>query len=100
MGCIALNVSLDDASLADGERAGEGGLLAEGSDIDGLGVLECAELEGLDAFDGTDVGMVDFGNGYAGGGMFGGSIRLEIDGDSLARLALLGGDVCNVLDGD
>lgn len=32
--------------------------------------------------------------------MVGGSIKLEIDGDSLARLALLGGDFGNALVGD
>ena len=33
-------------------------------------------------------------NGYVTGRAFGGSIRLDIDGDSLARLVLFKGDDC------
>jgi len=38
-------------------------------------------------------------NGYGTGEVFGGSIRLEIEGDALARFALFMGDDCGALNG-
>ena len=96
---VAFEESTDVAVLMGGEMFGDGGLRGEGTGIEGFDEFDCADTEGLEGFDGKDVGMVSLGKGYAGG-MLGGSIKLEIDGDSLARLALLGGDLCNALVGD
>lgn len=96
---VVFEESTDVAVLMGGEMSGDGGFRSKGPGMDGFDELECAGTEGLEGLDGNDVGMVSLGKGYAGG-IFGGSIKLEIDGDSLARLVLLGGDLCNALVGD
>ena len=57
-------------------------------------------MDGLDACASVGVDVDDDALGKkVGEGAFGGSIKLEIDGEALARLTLLTGEMCDVLDG-
>lgn len=96
---VVFEDSTDVAVLTGGGTLGDGGLRSKGLGSDGFDRLDGAGTEGLEGFSGNDAGMATFGKGYAGG-IFGESIKLEIDNGSLARLALLGGDLCDGLVGD